>query len=140
MNKKKMMVLAGAYAAVLTMATGCHTAYVNNYGFGSTMPGIIYSAQTRGTFMLPKAENLDGVEKLGMVRGESSSINILTLVSIGDGGIHAAKMDALNKYPQADDIINVEADNEHTSILCFYNKSTTVLRGMAIKYKTGRKQ
>ena len=90
--------------------------------------------------MLPKAENLDGVEKLGMVRGESSSINILTLVSIGDGGIHAAKMDALNKYPQADDIINVEADNEHTSILCFYNKSTTVLRGMAIKYKTGRKQ
>lgn len=139
MSKKKLMVLAGFYAAVLTMATGCHTAYVNNYGFGSTMPGVLFCDQTRGTFMLPKAESLDGVEKLGMVRGESSSINVLLAVSIGDGGIHAAKMDALRKYPQADDIINVEVDTVHNSILCFFNRSTTILRGIAVKYRTDKK-
>ena len=85
--------------------------------------------------MLPKLENLDGVEVLGQVEGRSTELNVLLIVAIGDGGIEAAKTDALKRYPEADDILNVEVDTNHFNVLSVFNKSTTILRGLAVKYK-----
>ena len=130
--KTGLLLVCGGAAALLC---GCQTGYVNNYGFGSTMPGVIYSDQTRGDFMGNKLENIDGVTVLGRVHGESSATNVLLLVARGNCGIAAAKADAMKAYPYADDIVNIEVDTQHESILCLYNTSTTKLTGYAIKYK-----
>lgn len=116
------------------LGSGCASGYVNTFGFGATFPGAIYSNTTRGDFMLPKTENLNNIRILGDVQGESTMTNVLFLVATGDAGIEAAKKDALLKYPNADDIINVEVDCTHTSVLSVYNQSRTILRGKAIKY------
>ncbi len=130
--KKSLWVLVGVSVLVLT---GCKVHYQTDYGFGSTMPGVVYSYQTRGTFMLPKAESMEGVEVLGPVEGESTELNVLLLVAVGNGGIEAAKKDALKRYPDADDILNVEVDTRHFNVLPIFNESTTILRGIAVKYK-----
>ena len=131
---KKALLFAGAVATAAIL-TGCRSAYVNNYGFGSTMPGVIYSDTTRGSFILPKAESMKDVEVLGPVRGTSSMTNILLITAFGDAGIEEAKRNALMAYPEADDILNIEVDTKHDSILEVFNTSTTILRGIAVKYK-----
>ncbi len=131
----KKLILTLVAAAAVIFASGCAGGYVNNYGFGSTVPGAIYTNQVRGTFMLPKLENLDGVEVLGKAHGKATSTTVLLLIALGDGGIEAAKRDALKAYPQADDILNVEIDTRYESILSLYDHSTTILNGIAVKYK-----
>ena len=131
---KRALLLVGTVAALILLS-GCQVAYVNSNGFGTVMPGAIITEQTRGGFMLPKAESLAGVEVLGRVEGRSKARNIIGLVSEGDCGIQAAKKDALSKLPGADDIINVEVDTLHKSTLGLINESTTILTGIAIKYK-----
>jgi hypothetical protein len=61
-------------------------------------------------------------------------VDILLIVSFGNGGIEEAKKKALIRFPEADDIINIEVDTRHRSIMSVYNSSTTILRGKAIKY------
>lgn len=134
MKSVKGLCFGAGLAMLAVFGSGCASGYVNNFGFGSTMPATLYSETTRGGFMLPKTENLEYIQILGDVKGESSMINVLFLVSTGDAGIEAAKKNALIKYPNADDIINVEVDTEHSTILSVYNRSKTVLRGKAIKY------
>lgn len=129
--------LALAAASVLLL-TGCSSVYTNNYGFAAVAPGALYSNQTHGCFILPKAENLDGVEVLRPVQGKATSTDIMLLFSFGDSGIEAAKKDALAYLPDADDIFNIEVDATHFSILSLFNTSTTTLRGLAVKYKTPR--
>lgn len=131
----KKLLLGGGLMGLLVFGTGClSSGYVNNYGFGSTMPGVLLSDTVRGTTILPKTENLDNIKILGDVKGESVMTNVLLVVAYGDAGIEAAKKDALQRYPDADDIINIEVDCKHRSILSLYNESKTVLRGKAIKY------
>lgn len=120
-----------------TILFGCLSGFAaekDNYGFGSTTSGIIFSNQTHGGFMLRKAETLAGVEVLGEVKGESSCINIIGLVAVGDSGIQAAKENALAGR-NADDIINVEVDTNYFTVLGVYSRTTTILRGIAVKYK-----
>lgn len=131
---KKALLFAGAVATAAVL-TGCQSAYVDNYGFGSTMPAVVYNNATRGTFMLPKAESMKDVEVLGPVCGTSSMTNVLLIVATGDAGIESAKKNALMAYPEADDILNVEVDTQHVSVLALFNTSTTILRGIAVKYK-----
>lgn len=131
---KKVLLFVGA-ATSAAILTGCQSAYVNNYGFGSTMPAAIFNDTTRGTFMLPKAESMKDVEVLGPVCGTSTVTNVLLIVAAGDAGIENAKRNALMTCPEADDIFNVEVDTHHFSILSVFNTSTTILRGIAVKYK-----
>lgn len=131
--KKRMFLLLGAVAGCILLS-GCQVAYSTGFGFGATMPAVIITDQTRGGFILPKLESLAGVEVLGKVEGRSKSRNILMLLAEGDSGINAAKKDALIKYPTADDIVNIEIDTHHKSTFGLINESTTILRGIAIKY------
>ena len=127
-----------SYAFVLGtlfLLTGCGAFYSNSNGFAAVPPAGIYSETTRGTFMLPKFENLDGVKVLGVAEGRASMENVLFIIATGDASINAAKRDALRMYKDADDIINVEVDAYHKSILGLFNTSTTILRGIAVKYK-----
>lgn len=133
MYRKAIIVLVAVAACVVF--SGCQVGYVNSYGFGNTMPSFLVTDQTRGTFMLPKAESLAGVQVLGKVEGKATARNTLMLIAEGNCGIDAAKRDALRNYPEADDIINVEVDTHHKSTLGLINESTTILRGIAIKYK-----
>ena len=132
--EKRAFLLLGTVAALILLS-GCQINYLNSNGFGTVMPGVIITDQTRGGFMLSKAESLAGVEVLGKVEGRSKARNVIGLVSEGDCGIQAAKRDALSKCPGADDIINVEVDTHHKSTLGLVNESTTILTGIAIKYK-----
>ena len=132
--KKRMFILLGAVAASILLS-GCQVAYSTGYGFGSTLPAAIITDQTRGGFILPKLESTAGVEVLGRVEGRAKARNVLMLIAEGDSGIAAAKRDALSKYPNADEVVNIEIDTHHKSTLGLINESTTILRGIAIKYK-----
>ena len=124
---------------MLATLTGCGAFYCNSNGFPAVPPAGIFSETTRGTFMAPKFENLDGVEVLGEAEGRASMENVLFIIATGDASISAAKKDALRMYKDADDIINVEVDAYHKSILGLFNTSTTIMRGYAIKYKKVKK-
>ena len=132
--KKRILMFFGAVVACVLLS-GCQVAYTNGYGFGCTLPAVIITDQVRGGFILPKLESTAGVEVLGRVEGRAKARNVLMLIAEGDSGIAAAKRDALSKYPNADEIVNIEIDTHHKSTLGLINESTTILRGIAIKYK-----
>ena len=75
------------------------------------------------------------VEFLGHVSSELEARQILMIISLGDVSIATAKRQALQKYPQADDVVNIEIDVKHESILGLYNNVTMYFNGIAIKYK-----
>ena len=131
---KKFILFAGAIVSMV-MLSGCGAMYINSQGYPAVPPATIFSETTRGTYMMPKFEKLDGVEVLGPVEGRASMENVLFIIATGDASIGAAKRDALRMYKDADDIINVEVDGYHKSILGLFNTSTTILRGYAVKYK-----
>lgn len=131
---KKLLLSIAAVVSMITL-TGCGAIYCDSNGFAAVPPACIYSETTRGTFMLPKFESLENVEVLGEAEGRASMENVLFIIATGDASIHAAKKDALRMYKNADDIINVEVDAYHKSILGLFNTSTLILRGQAIKYK-----
>ena len=70
----------------------------------------------------------------GPVSSEISATNMLMLVSSGNVSIAKAKKEALKKYPNADDVVNVEIDVDHFSILSLFNTVTMYYKGIAIKY------
>ena len=131
---KKFVLFAGALVTMVILS-GCGAMYINSEGYPAVPPATIFSETTRGTYMMPKFETLDAVEVLGPVEGRASMENVLFIIATGDASIGAAKRDALRMYKDADDIINVEVDGYHKSILGLFNTSTTILRGYAIKYK-----
>lgn len=135
--KRNLMLLVACCAALLL--SGCGAFYCNSNGFPAVPPALVFSETTRGAFMLPKAENLDNYIVLGEVEGRASMENVLFIIATGDASIAAAKRDALRVYKDAEEIINVEVDAYHKSILGLFNTSTTILRGFAVKYKKTKK-
>lgn len=134
---KKVMLMVGIIGAALLM-NGCallHSGYSVGGGFPRTMPGILMSSQTTGAYMAPKLASIKDVVVLGPVSSVVTAHNGLLLISSGDASINAAKSEALKKYPQADDVVNVEIDVKHEGLLCFYNTVTMYYRGLAIQYK-----
>ena len=134
---KKMMLLAGLVLTAL-IVNGCallHSGYSVSGGFPRTMPGILMSDQTSGGYMAPKLASAKDVVILGPVSSELTAHNGLLLISGGDVSIASAKKEALKKYPQADDVVNVEIDVKHEGLLGLYNKVTMYYRGLAIQYK-----
>ena len=134
---KKVLLMAGIIGAALFI-NGCallHSGYSVAGGFPRTMPGILMSNQISGGYMAPKLASTKDIIILGHVSSEVSAVNGLLLISSGDASIMAAKSAALKKYPQADDIVNVEIDVKHEGILGIFNTVTMYYRGIAIKYK-----
>ena len=130
---QKILLILGAVCAVIL--TGCQAAYSVSDGYARTMPGVLVSNQTSGGVIIPKVESMADMEMLGRVNSSVSASNILMLVSFGDASIAHAKEEALRAYPQADDVVNVEIDIKHSSILSIYNTVTMKYTGIAIKYK-----
>ena len=130
---KKILLLV-AVSTLLLALTGC-TGYISRSGFPGTFPGIIITEQIAGNYIAPKMESMKDVEVLGKVESEVSGANLLLLISEGDVSIKKAKELALKKYPQADDVVNVEVDVKHRWVLGLFSTVTMYYRGVAIKYK-----
>jgi hypothetical protein len=132
--KKSIVLLCCGVVAVFTL-TGCQSAYHVGGGFPRTMPGILLADQSSGGYIAPKMESMKDVEVLGPVYSTVEGSNALLLISQGDISIAKAKEIAIRKYPNADDIVNVEVDLQQKSILSLFNTVTMHYRGIAIKYK-----
>ena len=130
--KKAILMICGAIAAMVL--TGCQSAYSVSDGFPRTLPGVLVASQTSGGYIAPKMQSMKDIKVLGPVSSEISATNVLMLVSSGNVSIAKAKAIALKKYPNADDVVNVEIDVDHFSILSLFNTVTVYYKGIAIQY------
>jgi hypothetical protein len=133
----KKILFLGASCAVATLLSGCAltSGYSLGCGYPGTMPGLLLSDQVRGGMIHGKVESMKDMEVLGPVSSKVSATNVLLMCSTGDASIEAAKKIALEKYPSADDVVNVETDMHHFSIVSIVNVVTLKYRGIAVKYK-----
>ncbi len=131
--KKPVLLGCGLFCAILF--SGCGSFYHIGGGFPRTLPGILWADQTSGGYIAPKMESMKDVEILGPVESTVECAETLMLVSDGDASISRAKRLALVKYPQADDVVNVEIDIQHKGALSLRNVVVMHYRGIAIKYK-----
>jgi hypothetical protein len=134
----KKCLMLGTACVVVALLSGC-AAFTSGYslggGYPGTMPGIVIADQMRGGMIHAKVESMKDMEVLGPVSSKVSANNVFMLLSSGDASIGAAKKYALQKYPQADDVVNVETDMHHFGVLSIFNIVTLEYRGIAIKYK-----
>lgn len=136
MNKKLLIVAASLTLFVTPWMTGCRVpGYVANNSFGAPYPGALSTSITLPSYIAPKMHSARDVQILGDVYGSATATDVLMLFSSGNCGIAAAKADALKNYPEADDILNMEVDTKHISLLSIFNAVTTEVRGKAVKYK-----
>ena len=131
----KKFLLLGVFVVAAMLLSGCVLSYNVSSGFPRTMPGGLLAEQTSGSFIGNKLHSMKDVEVLGPVSVELSAANLLMLISEGDVSIAKAKEIALGKFPQADDVVNVEIDTKHRGVLGLFNTVTMYYRGIAVKYK-----
>ncbi len=112
-------------AATMPGGGGVFPGFVINY---TAIPGDLANYDQRYT-AYP-----DSFRILGEVEGKSSNTNILGLFSVGNGGYIDALEDAKAKAG-ADAIINCTADVHSSGALGLFSKSTTIVKGIAIKLK-----
>jgi|GEM_PF-6368970 len=138
---KKLLVLfalmcglsAMAEAAVLFPPAG-YPCTTGPQSYPSAWQGALYSNAKRTTYReIPR--DLRPYTVLGKVTSSAEMKNVLLLCNWGDTTFDALKKEALKKYPDADDIVNVEIVAENFNVFIFYMKTTAVLYGTAIKYK-----
>ena len=131
----KKFLLFGGFVVVSMFLSGCSFGFVADSGFPRTLPGALIAEQSCGNFIGNKLQSFKDVEVLGRVSSEVSGANLLLLISEGDVSIAKAKEIALQRYPQADDVVNVEIDTKHRGVLGLFNTVTMYYRGIAVKYK-----
>ena len=132
--KMKKALLFVCFCSVIFLLSGC-SGFISRVGFPSTFPGLILTEQISGNYIAPKLPSMKDVEVLGKVESEVSGANLLLLISEGNVSIKRAKEIALQKFPQADDVVNVEVDVKHRWVLGLFSTVTMYYRGVAIKYK-----
>lgn len=107
-------------------------------GGGGVFPGFIMNQTVTpgdlANYDQRYAAYPDSFEILGEVEGTSSNTNILGLFSVGNGGYIEALEDAKSKAG-ADGIINCTADVHSFGVLGLFSKSTTRVKGIAVKLK-----
>ena len=95
----------------------------------------IYCDTHQMTYIGGRLTSLNGVTILGDVSTSGEIMTVLCVVTVGDTSLQTLKEQALRKYPDADDIINIEVDNHVFGILgCVYKKVVVTLRGKAVRY------
>lgn len=129
---KKTLTLASAVICAF-LISGC-TAFYTPTGFSTPTGGAIYTGSTYGS-ALPCGPVLPPHKFIKRVTGMSMQTCILGLVSFGDGGLFAAKTDALKELKEADDVINITADTKMYSVLMLFTTVQTVIKGDAIQYQ-----
>ena len=134
--KKAIILICGIFTSVfLSGCMGLISGYGQSGGYPRPIPGLLYSEISAGGAIAEKMQSMKDVEVLGKVESQVSGTNVLMLVGDGDLSIKKAKDIALAKYPEADDIVNVEIDMKHRSVLGLFNTIIMYYRGIAIKYK-----
>jgi hypothetical protein len=131
---KKILLLGVLFAAFVSFGSELLPVQTGPQAFPSGWPGAIYSDATRAMYRESKA-NLAQYQVLGKVEAQSYMDNILLLINIGDTSLATLKAKALEKYPEADDIVNMEIDAHTFNVLIFFTKTTITMRGVAVKYK-----
>ena len=122
--------------AVLPFLTGCSLVSVS--APVGTGPGMIYQNQNFGGKdgsgkIAMRMESNDKYSVIGPVEAKGSASSILGLVGMGDTGYGLLVKKA--KAMGADDVVNLYADTQYTSILLgAYTQSTVTYYGTAIKY------
>ena len=132
---KNIILFSIIFSFIIVFCSGCISGYHVGGGFPRTLPGSIAANQKSAGYIAPKMESMKDVEVLGKVSSEVEARQIIMLISLGDVSIAKAKEEALKKYPQADDVVNIEIDMRHESVLGLYNSVTMYFSGIAIKYK-----
>ncbi len=123
----KTKVLVGVYLAILVILAGCATTPVP-----SVPSGLIYTEAT-GPVGIAVA-NYPEYEVVGRVKGKSRATSLIYLVGVGNAGVRKAYERAL-KESNADALIDVQVDQHVTSILGVFVKVTTIVEGLAVRFK-----
>ena len=106
---KKCLVL-GAMCVFAALMSGCTGTYMNNLGFSSTPAGGFLVADIKGAIMVQPRHPARKFQILGKVKSEAKATGYLNVVTIGDVSYQTLKKAALEKYRDADDIIDIELD------------------------------
>lgn len=131
----KKMLIAVAGLMVIVIVGGCTSAGVMAPGgYGCIIGPVVYSSATFPSAMQsPTAVNRK-YKVLGNASGASSTSSLFFMFGFGNGGLEAAFQDALLKYRNADDLIDVRVDTHATNVFWMYTSATTEVYGKAIKY------
>lgn len=130
----KKLFLLGAMSVVAMVVSGCAGNFVaDRWGFATVAPGPIVSDMKGGLFIQPR-HPARKFQILGKVKAEALTTSYLMLVSIGDASYQTLKKAALEKYRDADDIIDVDMDFRNDNLLGLINKVHVTLEGTAIRY------
>lgn len=128
---KKLFLLTLVSLSVLSARAGGVAALVDDFFHVG-----IFCDTKQSTFIGNKAESLKNVKVLGDVSATGELMTVLCVVTMGDVSMRTLKDMALRQYSEADDIINVEVDNEVFGIVgCVYKRVRVTLRGKAVRYK-----
>ena len=130
----KKLFVVGAMCAVAMALSGCAGLYMNNGGYSATPAGGFIVADLKGGLMVQPRHPSRRFRVLGKVKSEARATAYIGLVSIGDVSYQTLKKAALEKYRDADDIIDVELDFAHDNLLGLVNKVYVQLNGTAVKY------
>ena len=134
-EKMKKVALMAALALGGLSLTGCINGVATNQGFPVADSALIYTEVQGATLVQERPEATSRpyvvVQDVG---AKATTINIMRLVATGDASYNTLKTKALEGIP-ADDIINLEVDFAHKSILGIVSEVTTTIRGTAIKYR-----
>ena len=130
---KKMFVL-GAMFALTALLTGCQGMLWSNQNGFSTVSGGVLVSDMKGGLYLQDRHPSRKFKVLGKVNAEGLTTSYIFLVSVGDASYQTLKKAALEKYRDADDIIDVELDFRNDNILGLINKLHVTLNGTAVKY------
>lgn len=130
---KKLMVL-GAMCTLAALLSGCVAGYFPSKGYSATPFGGGLVADVKGALMVHPRHPSRKFQILGKVKSESKATGYIGLVVIGDVSYQTLKKAALEKYRDADDIIDIEIDYADDNLLGIVNKVFVTLNGTAIKY------
>ena len=128
---KKLMVLGGAFAAMLL--AGCAGVGFAN---GSPVPmaaGPVFFANVQANAVIPQYAPAGAKVVKRDVTAESTLQSFFTCVSIGDVSYATLKAKALQQAPGATDLTDVKIDYNQ-QIICGINTVTAKLTATAIKF------
>lgn len=130
---KKCLIL-GAICAFAALMSGCQGMIATHNGFATAPGGFIVSDMKGGLIVQDRNPSNRKYQILGKVKAEAFTVSYAALVSSGDASYQTLKKQALEKYRDADDIIDIELDFRHDNVLGLINKVYVNLSGTAIKY------
>jgi len=130
----KKFLMLGAVCAMAFLMSGCGGILITTRdGFSTAGPGGLVSDMKGGLFTQPRNPNRK-FKVLGKVSAEALTTSYIGLVSVGDASCRTLKRTAMEKYREADDVIDIDLDFRHDNILGIINKVFVTMNGTAIKY------